>query len=204
MVFSIEKIRVHILILLLLLSLPSIAQEDSIDYAAELAKLELELDSIGIFSLFDSVLALDFKPPSEMNARFGYNSSVINAGRDFGIDQHGLTPGLSFYHRSGFFADATGFWNSEADPKYNLTMVSAGYLGNFSPKWSYSAGYERWIYNKNTTDSISVSYSFENSLSASASYDVTKWLTTGVDYSYLFGEETAHRIIGSVSGRFNI
>lgn len=187
-----------------LLAFGSFAQteNDTIDYAAELAKLEAELDSFGIFSLIDSVLFADFKPPSEFNIRFGYNSNVVSAGRNYGINQHGLSPGISFYHKNGWFADVAGFWNSEFDPKYNLTMLSAGYMGIINKHFSYTLDAEKWFYHYEvTSDFNSIP---DNSIGGSFSYS-NKFIYSNLDYSYLFGDGDAHRIIGNINGniKFN-
>ena len=177
------------------------SENDSIDYAAEIAMLEAELDSFGIFSLIDSVLLAEYKPPSEFNIRFGYNSNVVNAGRNYGLNQHGLTPGISFYHSKGWFADVTGFWNSEFDPKYNLTMISGGYMGLLGNKLSYTISAEKWFYHYNQSSEITSLPS--NSVGASASYDL-KYLYAGLDYTYMFGNGDAHRLIGSLTGNIKI
>ncbi len=190
--------KFRLIILLVAIPFLSYTQEGEIDYAAELAKLELELDSGGIFSLIDSVLNLDFTPPSELHLRFGYNSSVLTAGRDFGLNQHGLTPGITFYHKSGVFSDLTAFWNSEADPKYNLTMASIGYMGTLKKNWNYTFSFEKWFYNE--SNSTTSNGQPTNNIGTSLGYDI-KWLSTSIDYSYLFGDSDAHRIIGSMTGR---
>lgn len=169
------------------------------DYAAELAALDSELDTIGIFSLFDSVLSLAaIKPPSEFNVRLGYSSNVTNGGRDFGINQYGLAPGISFYHNTGLFADVSGFWNSEFDPKYNITVATLGYLGNKGKYWSYSGSYEKWIYH---ADKSEISEVPNNSISASINFNY-KYLNLGLDYSYFFGGTEAHRLNSSIGAIF--
>ncbi|MBV6646754.1 MAG: hypothetical protein KI790_14955 [Cyclobacteriaceae bacterium] len=177
------------------------AQTDEIDYAVELAQLEAELDSFSIFNLIDSLLTSTAQTPSEWNIRFGYTSNILSAGRNFGIEQHGFSPGISYYHRSGMFADFAGFWNSANEPKYNLTMLTVGYMGLISGKWSYSLSYEKWFYNLGASDSSQISFS--NGLGASVSYDM-RWLNTSFDYSFLFGNSTAHRLIWSTSGDIRI
>lgn len=196
-----KKIFFTISILLYVNYLSAQEAGDSIDYAAEIAMLEAELDSFGIFTLIDSVLTAEFKPPSEFNIRFGYNSNVLNAGRNYGVNQHGLTPGISFYHSTGWFADLTGFWNSEFEPKYNLTMLSGGYMGVLGRKFSYTVTVEKWFYHYSEESQLSSLPS--NSVGASMTYDL-KYLNVGLDYSYMFGEDEAHRLIGSITGIIKI
>lgn len=167
----------------------------------ELAALDAELDAIfvnetdsaSLFALIDELL----KPAprlSQLQLRFGYSSRVTSAGRDFGIDQQGLTPGLSYYHHSGFYADATGFWNSEFDPKYNLTVLTLGYIGQISKSTTYSLSYDHSFYTE--TDETQT---LTNSFSGSLTQDF-KYLYTGLDYSYSFGSESAHRLIWNLTG----
>jgi hypothetical protein len=174
---------------------------DTTDYAAEIAKLEAELDSFGIFMLIDSVLLSDFSPPSELNIRIGYNSNVLNAGRNYGLNQHGISPGVSFFHSKGWFADLTGFWNSEFEPKYNLTMLSGGYMGILGNKFSYSFTAEKWFYHYETESELNSLP--KNSIGLSFNYN-HRYFTTGLNYSYLFGSSTAHRLIGSINGIIKI
>ena len=187
------------LLYLACLSHPLKAQDD-IDYAAELAKLEAELDSLSIFTLIDSVLQATYTPPTDLIFRFGYSSNMVNAGRNYGIDQYGLTPGVSFYHKSGFYADYSGYWNSAYDPKYTVSMLSAGYLGSVKNKLTYSANYERWLYNPDHTE---LADGFKNNLGGYLSYNFNH-LYVGLDYSYLFNQnKSANRLIGSISGQFS-
>lgn len=178
------------LILCLLCPLISKAQEKS--YAEQFEQLMAEMDSLSIFNLLDSTLNAATSRYSELNIRAAYSSNVAVAGRNYGINQHGFAPGVTYYHKSGLFGDVTGYWNSAYDPAYNLTMLSAGYFGTVG-NFSYIPSYERWIY---TDDS---SASLFNSLGLSLSQNI-KFLRASVDYSFLFGSETAHRLILSGSG----
>ncbi|SMD31927.1 hypothetical protein SAMN04488029_0265 [Reichenbachiella faecimaris] len=167
----------------------------------ELAVLDAELDAIfenesdstSLFALIDELLKPEPKQ-SQIQMRFGYSSRVTSAGRDFGIDQQGLTPALSFYHYSGLYADATGFWNSEFDPKYNLTVFTLGYIGQIKKKTTYSFSYDHSFYSQKEDYQT-----LTNSLSSSITQDF-KYVYTGIDYSFSFGSETAHRLIWNLTG----
>ena len=139
--------RKLIVILTISATIPGYGQE-SLSYADQLKQLEEELDSLSIFNLLDSILLLDTSPTSEFNVRLGYTSSVTSAGRDYNINQSGSIQGLSFYHKSGLYADLSGYWNSGVTPSYNPIVISGGYLGSFSRKLSYSLDYEHWFYHK--------------------------------------------------------
>ncbi len=171
---------------------PFIVKAQDNSYAEEIEKLMAEMDSMSIFNLLDSTLNAVNIRQSELNIRATYSSNVAVAGRNYGINQHGFAPGITYYHKSGFFGDATGFWNSAYDPNYSLTMLSLGYFGTVG-QFSFIPSYERWIYSDDSSASLF------NSLGVSLSQNI-KFLNASADYSFLFGSETAHRLIFSGSG----
>jgi len=158
---------------------------------------ELEADSMSFLDLLDELVSLQYSK-SSMSFRVGYNSHILNAGRDFGFRQYGFTGGMSYYHKSGVFLDLTGYWNSEIEPNYNLTITSLGYMGSFTPKWSLYASYDHYFYNNSELET-DLAYPLTNSLNFSTYYDF-KWASAGVDYGFMFGSEMAHRIRPSISG----
>ncbi|MEP1094621.1 MAG: hypothetical protein ABJG78_05895 [Cyclobacteriaceae bacterium] len=175
------------------------AQESNLSYAEQLLALELEMDSLSIFNFLDSVLLQNDVESSQLSVRVGMTSSVTSAGRDYDINQTGYSAGLSYFHKSGGYLDLSGYWNSDVTPTYNPTILSGGYLGSLSPKWSYSLDYEHWFFNpKDSSDN-----SLTNSFGSSLSYDFKKGYLS-VDYSFLFGKETSHRFIGSLTGTIKI
>ena len=152
-------------------------------------------DSLSIFNLIDSLIQLeDLETPSMLAVRLGYNSNANAEGRTLGIGQFGLSPGLSYYHKSGAYVDASGYWSSEYDPSYYLTILSAGYIGAISPKWSFLGEYSRYLYS-GLGEGATVSYT--NSASLSNFLDV-KPLTFRLDYTFLFGDKTGHRLMPGV------
>lgn len=185
-----------------LVALTSRAQSSLDD---ELALLDAELDelfgnqsdSLSLVALINQVINTD-PNYSELQIRAAYSNRVTTAGRDFGIDQQGIIPGLTYYHKSGMFADVSGFWNSALDPKYNLTVGTIGYQNQWGKRTSYSLSYDRSFYTN--PDSL---HSLNNALNASASFYFNKFYT-GVNYSFSFGTETAHRIMTNLTGRFNL
>ena len=83
-------------------------------------------DSLSIFTLIDSLLQNAEVESSQFGIRLAYNSNVLSAGRTLGIENFGLSSGLSYYHKSGFYGDLSGFWSKDFDPKYYLTIASVG------------------------------------------------------------------------------
>lgn len=176
---------------------PASTQPDSLTWEEQFAQLEAEMDSLSIFFLIDSILQSTPRKYSELNTRMGYNSNVLSAGRNFGINQHSISPGAAFYHSSGIYADYSGFWNTETSPKYNLSIFTLGYLGAFSKTFSYTAGYERWWYHASAGSNLN------NSLGTTLTYR-NRYGYAAIDYSFLFGESSAHRVIGSIIGSISL
>ncbi|MEP1032146.1 hypothetical protein [Ekhidna sp.] len=191
--------RSFTILVLLIIAFPLYSQEE-LSYAEQLKAIEEEMDSMSIFNLIDSLFSADVIQSNELNVRLGFTTNVTSAGRDYNISQSGISPGISFYHNSGFYGDLAGYWNSGVDPNYNPTVLSMGYLGNFeNPKWSYSIDAEKWFYNPKDSSNNPLTYSLGGSLS----YDF-KWGFTSVDYSFLFGDETANRIITNFTGTIDL
>lgn len=150
-------------------------------------------DSLSIFYLIDSLIALEESSGSQLAVRMAYNSNVLSAGRTLGIDQFGLSPGVSFYHTSGLFADVSSYWSKDFNPKYYLTTLSLGYMHTFSSKFSVMGSYDRFIYN------LEDDYTpFTNGLTVSPYLDLKPFLIQ-VDYSYYFGDGYANRLMPSVA-----
>ena len=152
---------------------------------------ELALDSLTILDLIDSLVRADFRY-SSMVFRTGYTSNIINAGRDFGFDQYGISVGISYYHKTGLFGDLTAYWNSDTDPKYGPTIMSLGYMGGILPRWNVVTGYEHYFYQHVESEGEAY-YPLTESLNITSYYDLEP-LSFGFDYTFLFGKETAHRL----------
>lgn len=155
-------------------------------------------DSLSIFNLIDSLLQLDSNSfRSQFAARLGYNSNVLSAGQTLGIQNFGLSPGFSYYHKSGFFADVMAYWSANFDPKLYLMTLTGGYLHVFTQKFSLIAAYNRYIY-LHTSAADYIPYA--NSVSVSPDLEI-KPLAFRLDYSFYFGDENVHRIMPGISLR---
>lgn len=192
----------RLLFLTLFLSTSSALQAQDVDSLLLGDDLDFLIngDSLSVFSLLDSLLNIDVDLHSQLAFRLGYNSNVIAAGRTLGIENFGLAPGISYYHKSGLFADVSGFWSRDFDPAYYLTIASVGYSPIISKKFGIMATYDRYFYNTNTEDAY---IPYKNTTSLNASFD-HRWLNTGVTYSFYFGDKNVQRIIPSVGATFEI
>jgi len=173
-------------------------QADSLLNNTSLSELDAMLsleDSLSIFTMIDSLIKLtEAESKSSLAVRLGYNSNAASNNRTLGINQFGLSPGLSYYHKSGAYLDASGYWSTEYDPSYYLSILSAGYIGIISKRWSFLGEYSRYLYS-DLGDDVVISY--KNSVGVSNFFDV-KPFTFRLDYTLLFGEKAAHRLLPGV------
>ncbi|MGC3946878.1 MAG: hypothetical protein QM762_20565 [Chryseolinea sp.] len=147
-------------------------------------------DSLSIFNMIDSIMQMGDLNRSQLAIRLSYNSNVLSAGRTLGIENFGLAPGVSFYHKSGLYADVSGYWSKDFDPSYYLTILSAGYMHSFSKYFSVMGGYDHYFYNFNEDTYIP----YSNALSVTPMFDF-KSLTLSANYSFYFGDTYANRIM---------
>ncbi len=164
-------------------------------------EFDLAMNSLDIYDLIDSILETDYHY-SQLSLRIGYTSNITYAGRNFGVQQHGFGTGASYYHKTGLFADISGFWNSDVHPNYNPTITTLGYMGNVTNKWTYTVSYDHYFYNNSAIDDVLIYYPLTSGLNASTYLELGTFTLAG-DYSYLFGEETAHRARGSLMHMFS-
>jgi hypothetical protein len=170
---------------------------DSLSMRSTLLKTDslTSSDSLSIFSLIDSLLTLDIELPPQLAVRLAYNSNVLSAGRTLGIQNFGLSAGFSYYHPTGLYADLTGYYSADFNPKYYLTVASVGYMHDFSKRFSIMAGYDRYFYSV-AADDYYVPY--KNTVSVMPILEF-KPVSISVNYSYYFGDQTAHRIMPGAS-----
>lgn len=146
-------------------------------------------DSLNIFYLIDSLLTLEeHTPSSQLAVRLAYNSNVLYAGQTLGIDQFGLSPGVSFYHKTGLYGDLSAFWSHDFEPHFYLTVLSVGYLHTFSSKLSFNVGYDRYF----TINNDFLKY--KNTLTATPYLDLNL-ISFSLNYSFYFSETSVHRLM---------
>jgi hypothetical protein len=132
----------------------------------------------------------------QLAVRLGYNSNVASTSRSLQIGQFGLSPGLSYFHKSGFYLDVSTYWSREFSPSHYLTVASAGFLGMPGKRYTVMAEYSRFFY-KTSGDPLTFT-PYTNSASVSNFFEVKPMLFR-LDYAFFFGQLHAHRIIPSVS-----
>ncbi|MCC5931362.1 MAG: hypothetical protein JJU28_19085 [Cyclobacteriaceae bacterium] len=168
---------------------------------------ENEEDSLSIFKLVEALLEAE-KPRSYLLSRLGYVSNIVNAGRTFGVNQFGFNAGAAFYHKSGFFMDASLFWNSDFEPSLGPFIASLGYMNNVNDWLTLLVSYDRFFYKETDIDSPDLDWltrylitqypTLNNAVNANAMIN-HKYFFGGLDYTFLFGNDTAHRIMATLS-----
>ncbi|GHN02770.1 hypothetical protein WSM22_42590 [Cytophagales bacterium WSM2-2] len=134
-----------------------------------------------------------FEAGSSFAVRMGYNSNILAASRTLGFNQFGLSPGISYFHKSGLYLDATAYWSQEYSPSLYLTIPSVGYLKSIK-KWTLNLEYSRYIYS--FSDST-YNPPYTNALGLTNFLEVKPFLLR-LDYAFYFGEKAAHRIMPTV------
>lgn len=131
---------------------------------------------------------------AEINVRVNYTSRAVFSGREFGVREWMSTPSITYYAKSGFYADLSGYYFSQSLPHYELTALSAGYLGIVSDRVTLSGELGRTFLSQTSQQNL-LPYSGNLSMS----YLITPVFSANADYYLMFGNATAHRARLSVS-----
>lgn len=126
--------------------------------------------------------------------RVNYTSRAVFSGREFGVREWMSTPSITYYAKSGFYADVSGYYFSQSIPHYELTALSAGYLGIVSDRVTVSGELGRTFLSQASQQNL-LPYSGNLSMS----YLVNPVFSANADYYLMFGNATAHRARLSVS-----
>ena len=202
---TLYALRSFLLFIMVVITSALYAQEPPTDEPT-LDELYAELDSVfseevvpeDLFALVDSLIASENEKVSALNVRLGYVSTVVSAGRTFGIEQFGIMPAVNYFHHSGFFGGATGYWSNEYSPEYYLTNLSVGYSHTFKQKISITANHDFYLFNDTLGD-----HSFDKSAEVALNYQFKKF-DIGGDYAFLYGNDQAHRVTAVANARFKI
>jgi len=162
-----------------------------------LAEAEAALGSDSTIALIDSLLAApatDLSKKSQLALRTSYNSNITSAGRPFEVGKYGLSGGATYYHRSGLFADLSGYYSQQYDPDYFLTMTSVGYMYTRHKRWSLIGEYTRYFYNLSGSSTY---VAYNNNFTVTAFAEIKK-LNFRLDYSFYFGDKQAHRLMPGI------
>lgn len=151
------------------------------------------------------------KENSQLAFRASYGSNINAKGYPFELGEFGAITSAAFYHKSGFFADATGYWSNQYDPGYYLTVASAGYMSTALKKWSFLIEYNRYFYHiEQETLPVSIIYtyndnyssqSFKNCFAGGIYFEHLNFIFK-FGYSLYTGDRTGHRFNPTLSYSF--
>jgi hypothetical protein len=177
---------------------PALAQDTDSLTIAEASNIFSSDDSLSIFMLIDSLLAIEAATGSQLAIRTSYNSNVLLAGRTLGIQNFGLAPGVSYYHKTGLYADVAAYWSQDFIPSYYLTIASLGYMHDFSKRFSLMAAFDKYFYRLDDGDNY---IPYRHAASISPILNVSP-LSLSMTYSYYFGDKHVHRVMPALSATF--
>lgn len=172
------------------------AQADSLDI--RINQIMAELDTLAFFDFMDSLLMFEASIRSYGILRTGYTSNIVSSGRNLGTDQFGLFQGLSYYHKSGLFADLIGYWSKSYEPAYYLTMLSLGYMDMLGKNFTYLINLDRFFF----TSSDDAFFTPPKYNTSAALYFEKGYIGLNTDYTYYFGDFNAHRIFTGANAVF--
>lgn len=117
-------------------------------------KEELELDNI-LNELFKTEeLSIETKKLSYLYYTLSYSDKAYFAGRDFGVDQYGISPSLSYMSSNNFFVSLGSTYYSELNPQWDLISLSTGFSKSLGKeeKLSLTGIFSRSFFLSNTSD----------------------------------------------------
>lgn len=166
-----------------------------ISFSQELPTKDKEINDM-IDSLFEKDQIIDEVLASLSNYQLlyvsiNYNNDTYFSGRDIGIKQYNISPKITYLHSSGIFANISGIYYSEFEPKWDLTTATLGFGKNFGKEktFKYYASYSRYFYNNGLNNA------FSNDLSAGIGIrNKKRTIGTQLSGSYLFGNDQSFQI----------
>ncbi|MDO6435007.1 hypothetical protein Q4E93_30615 [Flavitalea sp. BT771] len=121
-----------------------------------------------------------------LEATLDYQNNNVYMGRKDSAVLPYFTPGLSYYHKSGFYATASAAWLKNADiSRIDLVTIASGFrfsAGKYDGDFTAS----KYFYN---TQSTSVTSEIQASMSYSSSYDLG-WIRTTLSGQLNMGNNT--------------
>jgi hypothetical protein len=141
------------------------------------------------------------KPTSQVILRVGYISNINERQDALKLDEFGLTTRAAYYHKSGLFLDATGYWSNQSESPYYMTETTIGYMSAMLKKWSYLIEYSHDFYHNKDPFVSSIdngtSPVFTNIFAATGFFHYKNFDLT-FNYSFLKGDRIGHRFRPSI------
>jgi hypothetical protein len=179
---------------MLIFSIPALSQEKSLDKILDEFLFGAESND----SILDALTVNDMDLNELINSIYNYKFIYVRSefenktffsGQDLGIKQYNITGQVYYQGSKGLNIGVGGIMYSQFDPRYNTTIVTAGYNNRIRKVKGLNirALYSRYIFAK--VDSVE-----ENAFNSSADLGFTyQWKVIGssIDISALMGNETS-------------
>ena len=152
------------------------------------------LDELFVVDTLAVLQAYDDLKGGFLYASISFDEQAYFSGRDFDIDQFGLTPSLTYLSSGGTYLFAGGSYYSELDPAWDLFALGGGQFWSLGTEkqWSVSASYTHSFLGE---DSEGLN---THRLSSSVSYKLDP-LQLNVAGGYLFGADPSYYLTSSIT-----
>lgn len=169
----------------------SLAQNPESEEPSDIDEL---LDELFVVDTLAVLQAYDDLKGGFLYASISFDEQAYFSGRDFDIDQFGLTPSLTYLSSGGTYLFAGGSYYSELDPAWDLFALGGGQFWSLGTEkqWSVSASYTHSFLGE---DSEGLN---THRLSSSVSYKLDP-LQLNVAGGYLFGADPSYYLTSSIT-----
>ena len=186
-----------IILILFVVSIPAFSQEENLDKMLDEFLFGKNIQD----SLLGSIEINDVDFNDILNARYNYRFIYVRSefenktffsGQDFGINQYNISGQVCYQGSKGLNIGIAGIMYSKFEPKYNTTILTAGYNNHVRgvKGLNIRALYSRYFFAK--VDSIEDN-AFNSSVDVGMAYQ-KKWIGSSVDFSMLLGSEIAAQV----------
>ncbi len=141
------------------------------------------------------------KATSYFKANLSYLSNVVYNGRTDSLRTSYITPTLSYYDKSGFYANASlSYLASATEKRIDLFTLGVGYDFDITTKLSGGVYADKYFYNKSSTN---IQSDIKGNIGGSLSYDFGLFqLNAGADV--LFASKSDFALNGGIAHAFYI
>ena len=142
---------IAVLLLLMFTSHLASAQTSNSDETNDIDEI---LDEFFVVDTLAVLQAYDDLKSGFLYASISYDDQAYFSGRDFDIDQYGLTPSLTYLNSMSIYLFAGGSYYSVLDPAWDMFVLGAGRFWSIGKqkKWSISAGYTHSFIDDNSEE----------------------------------------------------
>jgi hypothetical protein len=186
-----------IILTIFLFSIPARSQEKSLDRMLDEVLFGKDLND----SLLESMTMDDIDLNEILNSTYNYRFIYVRSefenktyfsGQDLGISQYNITGQVYYQGSKGLNLGIAGIMYNQFDPKYNTTILTAGYNNRVKgiKGLNLRALYSRYFFAK--VDSVK-NNEFNSSLDLGVTYQ-WKALGSSIDFSVLLGNSRSTQI----------